>query len=787
MKRPAALILLLSMIISLLASCSDTVKITDIQSSSTPYTDSTPMHTSQTQGIANIIINEVKVGNKEYDGTDFKDWIEIYNRGDTNILLNGYSIGSERLGTHALELTGKMLPSGGYLLVPIDENSNFNIMKTGEEVTLYKNGEKVNSLYIPELNGYCSYTHDGICNMPTPGYENTTEGYRLFLENLDRHEIVINEVMASNSKYFPDASGKCYDYIELYNRSDIDISLGDYYLSDKFKNPQKYALPDVILEKGGYICIRCSGLEEPLHANFKISSGDTIYLTKGKKIVDSLTLPENLLSNISYGRSSDKAMINIYMDIPTPESANKSGAVTLSKAPKASKTPGMYDSPFKLTLSGEGDIYYTLDGTKPDSSSKKYNGEIDIKTGINTLRAVSYDGKFRGEEAIYSYTVGIEHTLPVISVEIPSEYLRGEGGILDTINENIEKEATITLFENGNAEFSLPFGFRLHGKDSRKGKKQSFQIRFRADYGVSKLKYSLFDGLDVSEFDSLILSGGGEDYPFSMIREPLITSIVGSGADIYVQSYKPVVLYLSGEYYGVYYLKERFSDDYVASHLDVSSSSVDLLELLGVAQSGSDEDYKALIKYVKSHDLTNAEYYKYVTDRIDLISLIDWNICRSYVGDRDYLNIRFFRSSETDGKWRWMFFDLDWAFYRPEDSTIPNILENNERNILFYSLMKNPECRETFLKRYAYLMNTILNEETFLKKLEEIVALIEPEMERDRTLWGYKYSSWVKRVDEIRDFFRDGARDKTILTAIKSQFSLSDSEMKKYFGDKYKK
>ena len=132
------------------------------------------------------------------------------------------------------------------------------------------------------------------------------------------------------------------------------------------------------------------------------------------------------------------------------------------------------------------------------------------------------------------------------------------------------------FLEPGNRGFD-PLGIRLHGNDSRKEDKQNFQLRFRSQYGVGKLNYKLFEDRDIDEYNSLLLKGGSEDWNYAGFRDELATGIVHGTTALYTQARKPVVLYLGGQYWGVYYLRERFSDEYVASHLNVSKESVDLL------------------------------------------------------------------------------------------------------------------------------------------------------------------------------------------------------------------
>ena len=343
----------------------------------------------------------------------------------------------------------------------------------------------------------------------------------------------------------------------------------------------------------------------------------------------------------------------------------------------------------------------------------------------------------------------------------------------------------MTLFEDGEEQFTIPFGLCLHGNDSRFGAKKNYQLRFRAEYGASKLNYHLFDNRDIDEFDSLLLKGGSEDWGAAMLRDELATSIADGTTALYTQAMKPVVVYLAGQYWGVHYLRERFSEDYVASHMNVSPESVDILySSAGYVQAGSGDDFYDVKEYVLLNNMSTPENYAYLCEQIDVTSLIDWYVCRTYMEDTDIANIRRCRSDEGDGKWHWMYFDLDWSFYSRDDEPVSGILEmsGGERRLI-QAVLASEAGRDAFLKRYAYLMSTVLNDEYINGRIDAIIASIQSEMPRDRDRWNRSMNYWESCVQQLRDFTE--GRDEIILNDLQNYFSLSDSQMEYYFGGLY--
>ena len=603
--------------------------------------------------------------------------------------------------------------------------------------------------------------------------------------------LAFDEAMSSNTKY-AELDGKFYDWVELLNTSSSPINLSEYWISDNKDNPQKYQLPDVLLGAGERYLIYCNGVGEGNQAPFKISSdGEKVYLSNKDGFCDRIKIPGDLPADSSYGRKDGEWM---YFDNPAPGKENGEGYAARTSIPSANYLSGAYTEALQVSLFGEGTIYYTTDGSKPTTSSKVYNSEITV-TDIMTIRTMAVKDGRESEEAAYTYVINKEHSLPILVLSGPYETTLGPKGVvaLNKKGSGIEAEVMMTLIENGEEKFSVPCGITLSGNNggSRDADKRNFNVFFRSAYGVGKLKYKVFDDLDIESFNSLRLKGGAEDWEFAIIRDEFMTHMTIGNTALCAQASKPVVLYLAGEYWGIYFIRERFSADYVATHYDVSKDSVDLLQgYVEMVEEGSKDDYDELVSFVKSHDLSVDENYDYVASRIDLDSLMDWYICRSYMGDKDPDNIRYFRSTEGDNKWRWMFFDLDWGFYHEKDDPLTWQLESSgvkNRNtvVMFRKIIQSPRGKDAFLKRYAYLMDTILNEEYITKELDYWKGLIESEIPDDRARWKRSVSGWNTQMQKLYDYVKDGKRDKNVLRDIKTYFKLSDEQMKSYFGDKW--
>ncbi len=133
-----------------------------------------------------------------------------------------------------------------------------------------------------------------------------------FVTERDSNEthIVITEMMLSNKNAHPTSDGNFYDWVELYNGTDQDVSLAGYGLSDNDSTIKFYFPKNTVLRKGEYLVVYCDASLANvggMHAPFGLSrdGGEKVILvnTGGKIIEEIKTVPCG--SNQSYARKAD--------------------------------------------------------------------------------------------------------------------------------------------------------------------------------------------------------------------------------------------------------------------------------------------------------------------------------------------------------------------------------------------------------------------------------------------------------------------------------------------------
>lgn len=746
-----------------------------------------------------LIISEFLPKNKGLIsfGNSFDDYVEVQNTTDHNISLGEYFISNDINVPFKWKLPDVVIkPNQVYLIYSSEMNkdgkTNFHLnSKTGTVILSHKNSIVEKIEYNDLISGYAyirnSNSFISSLNI-SPGYINSDDEIETFNKEkrTNSSDLIINEVMNYNTEYLKQ-DDNYYDWIELYNNTNHTINLSDYYITNDDTEKEKLKLPEKELESHEYYVIMASGntdntTDEYTHINFKLSSEESIYLYKKDDLVDYMFIGSIPLG-YSYGRGSEYGLY--YFEKPTPNKENDTkSSISISYEPSFNIIPGVYNDidSINVELKGVGDIYYTLDGSIPDKNSKKYKESIKL-TKTTVIRAVAYENdKIVSNVVTGSYIINENHTLPVLSLSLPEESF-------NYLNNNLESNNTVVahaeLYEE-NSSFSIDCGMKLFGGQTRFIPKKSFALKFSSKYGTSKLKYKVFDNRDTLKYDTIVVRSGSQDSEGAMIRDELATSIMNDYGTVDVQAYKATILYINGEYWGIYFLREKVDEDFVSNHYNVDSTNTNIVRIDNVISTGSSKDYNSLLSYVNSHDMTKEENYKYVSEHLDIDNFIDYLIGELYTTNNDIVNTRYFNNPNIDnGKIKMIFYDFDYAFYNYDRDYMKwltnkkGLGEHHYNNDLIIQLFKNKDFENRFLERLSYNMKNVWTDENIKKRYEELYNLIEPEVERNQKRWNRTYKQWQKECDTLKEYI--DKRRSNLLSSVKSYFGLSDEEMKKYF------
>ena len=456
--------------------------------------------------------------------------------------------------------------------------------------------------------------------------------------------------------------GEYYDWVEIKNVSKESVKLSDYCLSDDRRELEKWSLPNRTLAKGQSILIYCTGEENPttgngLRANFALNaSSETLYLTKkGESAAADFVWLHDIPYGYSMGRT-DAENGFFYLRRQTPNKPNETDAYRyISEAPTANRESGVFEAgqTVRVKLAAAGDIYYTTDGSAPTEESTPYTGAITVdKTTVLRAAAVE-EGGAPSRALTLSFFIGEEHTLPVLSLvtDSPRRFSETYNGAV----KYRECAANLSLLapEGG---FSIDCGVELKGRTSLFNPKKSLGVSFRGCYGAETLRYDIF-GKGPAEFTELSIRAG-QDYISTVFRNELMQELCAELDTTVTQRSRYCVLYINGEYWGIYCLKDDITRQFYANLTGTAKEDVTMLPS-PVAQNTA--VYTEALGLWQDTTLTRREAYKRFCEAMDMDGFIDWVLLEGYCANVDIKsNLRYFRTG--DGPWQIAFYDLDWAF-----------------------------------------------------------------------------------------------------------------------------
>ena len=748
-----------------------------------------------------VIISEVQPSNRSAvldDSGNLSDWIELYNPSGERVDLGGYFLSDEEADPYKWQITDLVLEPGAYTVIPCtgkrgnSGEATFSLSRSGCTVLLSGPvGNRIDQVNCPAMAedrswqwmSEATYIESAYFS---PGYVNTEEGHGAFRASQKiLGALAITEVMASNDRYLIQADGEYHDWIELKNVSDSVIDLSDYTLSDSSADLTLFRLPQKELAPGEMVVVICSGntdltgkyIQAPFTLNREMC---WVYVTHKEAGISDFLRVSGVPLQGSAGRMDGESGL-VYFASPTPGNENVDGVTEVTQDPFFETPDGIYDGvdQVSVVLSGEGPIYYTLDGREPTMYSQLYTEPL-VLTKTTVIRAKCYgEGKIPSNVVTASYIINENHTLPVISLAVNPVSMFGPSGIYTIYEWDREIPCNVTLYE-GDGGFSVNCGIEMYGHSNLIHPKKSFKITFRSLYGESMLKYPVYGEDGPFLYDALCIRAG-QDYPQSIFRDELFTSLCREMTDnVLAQRDKFCILYINGEYFGIYCLKEAFGQMFYAQNRDVRKESVEIVQ----APVEYHTEFHEILRFLRREDMTLDENYEYACSVFDIDSVIDWMIIQGYSTNGDVQqNLRYFRSTDNGNRFELAFYDLDWAFYyhRPFTDVLSSDRDNWQHLMLTQSLMKNPNFRQRFLERLSYHMQNTLRTENVLSRINYYHDLLEPEVPRERQRWGSTVAEWEWYMDKLRNFIAEDDHLGDMVDKLEHYIGLTQDEIDTYF------
>lgn len=690
-------------------------------------------HYSDTCTAQSIVINEVLSSNAnsitDEDGSQ-EDWIELYNPGPAAVNLQGYGLTDEVALPYKWVFPNISLNSGAYLVVwASDKNrtvvgnplhTNFKIGAAGETLTLtIPSGIAVDTFppanlpadvsYGRSPNGSTTFAYFGT---PTPNAANTATAYS---------EILSPPAFSQNSGFR--TSGFSLTLTSL------DPGATIYYTLDGSE-------PDENNLSGTTYTYKKSYPELPGQAfgPFFQNSFQTLQYSSPIAIVDRSPQP-NKLANIS-------TTFDFAPDY-FPNGPIFKGTVVRAKTVKA----GALSS--KIVTKN----YFIT----PQGASRFSIPVISLSFNENDF---------------YDYTDGIS----VAGIDFdtwrlanPTEEVNENLGNFNRSGDAYERVANLNYFVNGNEVVNQKVGLRIHGDYSRLYPSKSMRVYARSSYGTDKLEFPFFSDEPYTAYERFVIKNSGSDFYNTMFRDALCNELV-KDLRMETEAHKQVITFINGEYWGILALRERYDNNYFKQVYNIDA--VDLLENEGEVKEGDDADYLNFISYFQNNDLSVPANYTYIQTRMDVDNFMDYFISNIYLQNDDWPsnNIIYWRKKTAgyqpnaanghDGRWRWAYHDVSSTFDDADFDSMAYATTLDENinplwsTLLLRKLLANDTFRIHFINRFADLMNTNFLPSRIIAQIDQMAAVIAPEMNDQYFRWKAPLDNgdWQYHLNKEKDF-----------------------------------
>lgn len=495
---------------------------------------------------------------------------------------------------------------------------------------------------------------------------------------------------------------------------------------------------------------------------------------------------------------------------------------------------GFYNAPFTVTLTStdaSAVIHYTLDGTAPSVDAPIYTTSLSIadrspqpavlsSIPTNTatsdeawrlprgpvfkatvIRAAAFVSGVAGPESFATYLVqpGIttRYTIPVISLITDAKnFFDPTNGIYTPVNDNMwrsgdawERPVFMQFFEyDGRLAMSQGAGIRIHGNTTRSRPIKSLRLYARDELpnGKNDFDHQIFPSKPTDEFKRILLRNSGNDWDQSYLRDGFQHSLITPFFPG-VQHYRPAIVLLNGEYWGIHNLRDRYDDHHLRIAYSVPRSDVVLLERSSQFNNysvvegveGDEKHYVSLDSLADKGDTRDPVVMSRLAAGLDLDNYTDFYLSHIYFRNTDWPgnNVRLWRSKTgtEHSKWTWLVYDSDFGFDL-QFPYVPGVNEGAQHNTLAFALatngpswpnppastrlmrrlLLNASFKTAFIDRHIALNHSYFRTDRVIHVLDSMAANIAPYIEQHADRWGgfESVQEWETQIERMRTFAR---------------------------------
>lgn len=474
-------------------------------------------------------------------------------------------------------------------------------------------------------------------------------------------------------------------------------------------------------------------------------------------------------------------------------------------------TPGgFYEDVFELEMFNyytQNQIRYTTNGNTPDANSPLYTGSLsldstmfsrsNIYTIVNTIpsifylpddvqraivvRAAAFDpsGHRLCEPVTNTYfiaSLGCDfHGLPVLEITADSLSLFDyETGIFipgihydpndSTATGNYkmrgrewERIVNFEFYELDNRGINQRCGLRTHGGASRFFQQKGLKLYARDEYGKKKFSFPFFGPNSLEKFKRVCLHPfrcsnwyhtGGQEY---------LSQTIAHNLDMESLAVREVVVFLNGEYWGIYTMEEAPDERFIEGHYDADLERLSMIKYWGVPYYGDPTEWRNFYGWINTADLSQPDDWAYAVEHVDLPCFVDYMLYETFSANLDWPqnNVKLWQL-EPGARFRWLYYDGDGCFTDVDYHAIEHSLNSGGNSRVFIHFRENEDFLRMFRDRYYELRDSFLSYDYMKSVLDEYRQLVEAEVPRQSHRFGFPYnvSRFEQDMDKADDFLR---------------------------------
>ncbi|HRX15843.1 MAG TPA: CotH kinase family protein [Spirochaetota bacterium] len=346
-----------------------------------------------------------------------------------------------------------------------------------------------------------------------------------------------------------------------------------------------------------------------------------------------------------------------------------------------------------------------------------------------------------------------------------------------------EREVSLEFFEaDGSIAFSQRLGMRVHGESSRSHFQKTLRLYARSEYDDQNyIDYRLFPEYDQNRYKRFLLRQTTERTGLTdIIAQKIMKSI---NPDMDIQRHRPAAVFINGEFWGWYNIRDRYDDWFLATKYKVSREDIIAIEgngnlLYGIP--GEQKQFLMLDSYIRKTDLSKNDNYKHLTDLMDVENYMTYMAVGIYLNYQDWgtdkhqLVWRIRKPVkdgpvQLDGRWRWLPIDLDGTILRENNPSLNHLrdtIEDRYSNTFgmflpyryhLHFLLQNDQFKNKFINLMADSMNTVLSPVGAREIVKEIVWSQSRKLvlENEKRWKGEKnLDSWDRQIKKTYAFFK---------------------------------